>query len=141
MKTREAVSYTHLDVYKRQAVMNTMNDVEGAYALGVVCTDYPDRFVAARKDSPLIVGIGNNENFIASDIPAILEYTRDIYILEDKEIVSITADGAEIYNLLGEKVDREIFHVDWDVSSAEKGGYEHFMMKEICCLLYTSRCV
>lgn len=115
-----------------KAVMNTMNDVEGAYALGVVCTDYPDRFVAARKDSPLIVGIGNNENFIASDIPAILEYTRDIYILEDKEIVSITADGAEIYNLLGEKVDREIFHVDWDVSSAEKGGYEHFMMKEIC---------
>ena len=115
-----------------KAVMNTMNDVEGAYALGVVCTDYPDRFVAARKDSPLIVGIGNNENFIASDIPAILEYTRDIHILEDKEIVSITADGAEIYNLLGEKVDREIFHVDWDVSSAEKGGYEHFMMKEIC---------
>ncbi len=115
-----------------KAVMNTLNDVEGAYALGVICTDYPDRFIAARKDSPLIVGIGKNENFIASDIPAILEYTRDIYILEDKEIVSITADKAEIYNLLGEKVNREIFHVDWDVSSAEKGGYEHFMMKEMC---------
>ncbi len=115
-----------------KAVMNTLNDVEGAYALGVICTDYPDRFIAARKDSPLIVGIGKNENFIASDIPAILEYTRDIYILEDKEIVSITADKAEIYNLLGEKVNREVFHVDWDVSSAEKGGYEHFMMKEMC---------
>ncbi|HHW22325.1 MAG TPA: glutamine--fructose-6-phosphate transaminase (isomerizing) [Clostridiaceae bacterium] len=115
-----------------KAVMNTMNDVEGAYALGVVCTDFPDRFIAARKDSPLIVGIGENENFIASDIPAILEYTRDVYILEDKEIVSITAEGAEIYNLLGERVQKEIFHVDWDVSSAEKGGYEHFMMKEIC---------
>ncbi|HHU90458.1 MAG TPA: glutamine--fructose-6-phosphate transaminase (isomerizing) [Clostridiaceae bacterium] len=115
-----------------KAVMNTMNDVEGAYALGVICSEYPDRFIAARKDSPLIVGLGENENFIASDIPAILEYTRDIYILEDKEVVSITANGAEIYNLLGERIYRDIFHVDWDVSSAEKGGYEHFMMKEIC---------
>ncbi|MGI6084992.1 MAG: glutamine--fructose-6-phosphate transaminase (isomerizing) [Acetivibrionales bacterium] len=114
-----------------KAVMNTMNDVEGAYALGVVCSDYPDRFIAARKDSPLIVGLGKNENFIASDIPAILEYTRDIYVLEDKEIVSVTANSAEIYNLLGERITRDVFHVDWDVSSAEKGGYEHFMMKEI----------
>jgi len=115
-----------------KAVMNTMNDVEGAYALGVICSEYPDRLIAARKDSPLIVGLGENENFIASDIPAILEYTRDIYILEDKEVVCITAEGAEIYNLLGERVTRDVFHVDWDVSSAEKGGYEHFMMKEIC---------
>lgn len=114
-----------------KAVMNTMNDVEGAYALGVVCSDYPDRFIAARKDSPLIVGLGKDENFIASDIPAILEYTRDIYILEDKEVASVTANKAEIYNLLGERVHRDVFHVDWDVSSAEKGGYEHFMMKEI----------
>lgn len=115
-----------------KAVMNTMNDVEGAYALGVICSEYPDRFIAARKDSPLIVGLGENENFIASDIPAILEYTRDIYILEDKEVVSVTANGAEIFSLLGERVYRDVFHVDWDVSSAEKGGYEHFMMKEIC---------
>jgi len=115
-----------------KAVMNTMNDVEGAYALGVICSEYPDRLIAARKDSPLIVGLGENENFIASDIPAILEYTRDIYILEDKEVVCITADSAEIYNLLGERVYRDVFHVDWDVSSAEKGGYEHFMIKEIC---------
>lgn len=115
-----------------KAVMNTMNDVEGAYALGVVCTDFPDRFIAARKDSPLIVGVGEKENFIASDIPAILEYTRDVYILDDKEIASISAEGVEIYNLLGEKVSKDIFHVDWDVTSAEKGGYEHFMMKEIC---------
>lgn len=114
-----------------KAVMNTLNDVEGAYALGVVCTDCPQQFIAARKDSPLIVGLGQGENFIASDIPAILEYTRDIYILEDKEVVSLTADGVDIYNLLGEKVEREVFHVDWDVTSAEKGGYEHFMMKEM----------
>ncbi|NLE26157.1 MAG: glutamine--fructose-6-phosphate transaminase (isomerizing), partial [Clostridiaceae bacterium] len=115
-----------------KAVINTMNDVEGAYALGVICSEYPDRFIAARKDSPLIVGLGEKENFIASDIPAILEYTRDIYILEDKEVVSITANSAEIFNLLGERVNRDVFHVDWDVTSAEKGGYEHFMMKEIC---------
>ena len=114
-----------------KAVMNTLNDVEGAYALGVVCTDCPDRFLAARKDSPLIVGLGEDENFIASDIPAILEYTRDIYILEDKEVASISAGNVDIYNLLGEKVQRDVFHVNWDVASAEKGGFEHFMMKEI----------
>jgi glucosamine--fructose-6-phosphate aminotransferase (isomerizing) len=114
-----------------KAVMNTLNDVEGAYALGVVCTDCSDKFVAARKDSPLIVGVGKEENFIASDIPAILEYTRDILIIEDREVVTITADKVEIFNLLGEKMDRGVFHVDWDVASAEKGGYEHFMMKEM----------
>ena len=115
-----------------EAVMNTLNDIEGAYALGVLCTDCPDQFVAARKDSPLIVGVGEGENFIASDIPAILEYTRDIYILEDREVISIKADSVDIYNLLGEKIKRDLFHVDWDVASAEKGGYEHFMMKEMC---------
>lgn len=115
-----------------KAVMNTLNDIEGAYALGVICTDCPNEFVAARKDSPLIVGLGEGENYIASDIPAILEYTRDVKILEDREVVRISADKAEIFNLLGETVDRETFHVDWDVASAEKGGYEHFMMKEIC---------
>lgn len=115
-----------------KAVMNTLNDIEGAYALGVICTDCPNEFVAARKDSPLIVGLGKGENYIASDIPAILEYTRDVKILEDREVVRISADKAEIFNLLGETVDRETFHVDWDVASAEKGGYEHFMMKEIC---------
>lgn len=115
-----------------KAVMNTLNDIEGAYALGVICTDCPDEFVAARKDSPLIVGLGEGENYIASDIPAILEYTRDVKILEDREVVRISAGKVEIYNLLGEIVERESFHVDWDVASAEKGGYEHFMMKEIC---------
>ncbi|HPU22011.1 MAG TPA: glutamine--fructose-6-phosphate transaminase (isomerizing) [Thermoclostridium caenicola] len=115
-----------------KAVMNTLNDIEGAYALGVICTDCPDEFVAARKDSPLIVGLGEGENFIASDIPAILEHTRDVKILEDREVARITAGKVEIYNLLGEIVEREPFHVDWDVASAEKGGYEHFMMKEIC---------
>jgi glucosamine--fructose-6-phosphate aminotransferase (isomerizing) len=88
--------------------------------------------VAARKDSPLIVGLGQGENFIASDIPAILEYTRRIYVLEDREVVRLTADGVEIYNLLGNRVQRDVLEVNWDVAAAEKGGYEHFMMKEMC---------
>jgi glucosamine--fructose-6-phosphate aminotransferase (isomerizing) len=115
-----------------KAVMNTLNDLEGSYALGVICTTCPEEFVAARKDSPLIVGIGENENYIASDIPAILQHTRDIYILEDREVVRIKQNDIAIFNLLGEKVERDIFHVDWDITSAEKGGYEHFMMKEMC---------
>lgn len=115
----------------KEAVFKTLNEVEGAYALGVLSTDNPDMIVAAKKDSPLVVGLGKDENYIASDIPAILNYTRDILILEDKEVALLTKDKAEIYNLLGEKQQRKVFHVDWDVSAAEKGGYEHFMIKEI----------
>lgn len=114
-----------------KAVMDTIDELEGSYALGVICKDYKDTFIAARKDSPLIVGLGKEENFIASDIPAILEYTRDIYILEDKEIVVLTKDDVKVFNYLGEEVKKEIFKVNWDVAAAEKGGYEHFMMKEM----------
>ena len=113
------------------AVTETLNDIEGSYALGVVCTDCPQQFVAARKDSPLIVGLGKGENFIASDIPALLAYTREVYILEDREVVRVSSESVEIFNLLGERVEHEIFHVDWDVAAAEKGGFEHFMIKEI----------
>jgi len=115
-----------------QAVIDTINELEGSYALGVICQDCDYEFVAARKDSPLIVGLGKGENFIASDIPAILEYTRDIYILEDKEVVALKKDKVEIYNNYGVKVNKEVFHVNWDVTAAEKSGYEHFMMKEMC---------
>jgi glucosamine--fructose-6-phosphate aminotransferase (isomerizing) len=114
------------------AFLLTLNELEGAYALGVMCADQPDEFLAARKDSPLIVGLGEGENFIASDIPAILAHTREILIIEDREVVRVTRDGVTLFNLLGEAVSREPFHVDWDVAAAEKGGYEHFMMKEIC---------
>ncbi len=114
-----------------EAVMESINEIEGSYALGVICKDCKDEFVAARKDSPLIVGLGNGENFIASDIPAILEHTRDIYILEDKEIVSLSKDNVRVFNIHGAEVKKEVFHVTWDVTSAEKSGYEHFMMKEI----------
>lgn len=115
----------------KSAVLKTLNDIEGSYALGVLCLDFPDKFIAARKDSPLIVGIGKGENFIASDIPAILKYTRDIYILEDKEIVELDKDSVNIYNMFEEKIQKEIFKVTWDVESAQKSGYEHFMMKEM----------
>ena len=114
-----------------EAVLKAINDIEGSYALGVICSDYPDAFVAARKDSPLIIGIGRGENFIASDIPAVLEHTREIYILEDKEVALIKKDSVEVFNNSGEKVNKETFHVDWDISAAEKSGYDYFMMKEM----------
>lgn len=115
-----------------QAVIASINELEGSYALGVICKDCPDKFVAARKDSPLIIGLGKGENFIASDIPAILEYTRDIYILEDKEVAAIDKNEIKVFDALGLQVKKEIFHVRWDVTAAEKSGYEHFMMKEMC---------
>lgn len=114
----------------KEAVMQTVDELEGSYALGVICKDCDDTFIAARKDSPLIVGLGKGENFIASDIPAIIEHTRDIYILEDKEVVVLKKDEVKIFDSLGAEVKKEVFHVSWDVAAAEKGGYEHFMMKE-----------
>jgi len=114
-----------------EAVIKSINEVEGSYAIGVICRECDDKFVAARKDSPLVVGLGNNENFIASDIPAILEYTRDVYILEDKEVAVLSCDGVKVYDNHGVEIKKEIFKVNWDVSSAEKSGFEHFMIKEI----------
>lgn len=113
------------------AVMKVLDEIEGSYALGVLCKAEEDMFVCARKDSPLVIGLGDGENFIASDIPAILEYTRDIYILEDKEVAVLTKDSVKVFNSLGVPVDKEIFKVNWNVEAAEKGGYEHFMMKEM----------
>lgn len=112
-------------------ITRVMNKVEGSYALGILCADNPDSFVAVRKESPLIVGLGQGENFIASDIPAILRHTRDVYFLENNEIVVLTAGGVKVYNTDHEEIQKEIFKVDWDISAAEKGGYEHFMFKEI----------
>lgn len=116
----------------KEAVMSTISELEGSYALGVICSNCPDMFIAARKDSPLIVGLGRGENFIASDIPAILEHTRDIYILEDKEIAVLDKDNVKVFNIYGTEVKKEVFHVNWDVAAAEKSGYKHFMMKEMC---------
>lgn len=113
------------------AVFKSIEKMEGAYAIGVVCKDEPDKIVAVRKDSPLIVGIGRGENFLASDIPAILKYTRDVLLIENDEVVLLTKDKVTIYNELRQVQAREVYKVTWDVESAEKEGYEHFMMKEI----------
>ena len=115
----------------KNAVMQTVNMLEGSYAIGVICEQFPDEIVAVRKDSPLVVGLGDGENLIASDIPALLEYTKDVYFLEDKEIAVIKKDKVRLFDKYLNRIYREPFHVDWDISQAEKAGYEHFMIKEI----------
>ena len=114
-----------------KTLLAAVHHLEGSYALGVLSLDQPDRMAAMRKDSPLVVGRGEGENYIVSDIPAILSLTRDVYLMEDGEVALLTRDDIRFYNGYGEPVDKEIFHVTWDVSAAEKGGYEHFMMKEM----------
>jgi glucosamine--fructose-6-phosphate aminotransferase (isomerizing) len=114
-----------------EAVKKAVLRLEGAYAIGVVNKDNPDKLVAVRKDSPLIVGIGEGENFIASDIPAILKHTRKVYILEDGEMAIVEKDSVKVTKVDGTPVNKEVFVVNWDVEAAEKGGYDHFMLKEI----------
>ena len=113
------------------AVVKATEKLEGSYAIGAICGQEPDKLVAVRKDSPLIVGLGENETFIASDIPAVLSYTRDVYLLEDKEYVLVTRDGVKVLTATGEEINKEIYKVTWNEDSAEKGGYEDFMLKEI----------
>lgn len=113
------------------AVMEATEKLEGSYAIGVICANEPDKLVAVRNESPLIVGLGENENFIASDIPAVLNETRDVYLLENKEYVVMTKDGVKIYGDYEKEIKKEVLHVTWNADAAEKGGYDHFMMKEI----------
>lgn len=113
------------------AVMKAVSRMEGSYAIGVVSTFEPDKIVAVRKDSPMIVGVGEDEYFIASDIPAILNHTRDIYLLNDKEFVVLTREGVQLLDQDKEKINKDVFHVTWNADAAEKGGFEHFMIKEI----------
>jgi len=115
-----------------EAIGRVIARAEGSYALGIICADCPEKVFAVRKDSPLIVGIGRGENFIASDIPAILSKTRDICRLRDKEIAVLEKDRVQFFNSDMELIEKPVEKVQWDVASAEKGGYEHFMMKEIC---------
>ncbi|CAM3887306.1 glutamine--fructose-6-phosphate transaminase (isomerizing) [Alicyclobacillus pomorum] len=105
--------------------------ITGAYALVVMTKDEPDTIIAMRKASPLIVGLGEGENFIASDIPAVLEYTRKVYVLDDGEMAVVRKDSVECYTLAGEPVTKEVLNVTWDAVAAERGGYAHFMLKEI----------
>ncbi|MCT4507735.1 MAG: glutamine--fructose-6-phosphate transaminase (isomerizing) [Tepidibacter sp.] len=113
------------------AVYKAMAKLRGAYALGVISKDNPEELVAVRKESPLVVGLGENENFIASDIPALLKYTRDVYFLENGEVVHLTKNGVKIFNENREEVKREVYNVKWDIEAASKGGFDHFMIKEI----------
>ena len=115
-----------------EAIQKVIGKVEGSYALGIICADCPEKLFAVRKDSPLIIGVGEGENYIASDVPAILSRTRDIYRLKDQEIAVLTREGVSFYDQELEPITKEIERVQWDVAAAEKGGYEHFMMKEIC---------
>ncbi len=117
------------DIFK--AVIETLHILEGSYALGVICKDYPDRIIAARKESPLVVGLGKDENFIASDVPALLEHTRDVYYLGERELAVLYTDHVDLFNFEGEKIIKQPSHVEWDMDAATKGGYEHFMIKEI----------
>lgn len=113
------------------AIIKTLNDIRGAYALGILFKDFPDRIFAVRKDSPLIIGVGDEENFIASDVPAILKYTRKYYLLEQNEIATIRADRVEFCNMHKQEITKEVQVSNLDMNAAEKGGYEHFMLKEI----------
>lgn len=114
-----------------EALSRAMMRIRGSYALAVMFRDFPEQIYAARKDSPMIIGITDGEGFIASDVPAILKYTRDVYYMGNMEIARLTAGAAAFYNIDREEIQKELSHIEWDEESAEKGGFEHYMMKEI----------
>ncbi|MEK3900764.1 glutamine--fructose-6-phosphate transaminase (isomerizing) [Paenibacillus sp. FSL R7-0179] len=130
----EVISHLIAREYKGdivKAVQQAISYMRGAFALGVLTEYEPDKLVAVRQASPLIIGLGEGENFIGSDIPALLEYTRNVYILNDGEMAVLTRDAVELMTIEGNFISREMITVDWDAVTAEKGGYEHFMLKEI----------
>ena len=130
----EVVAQLFEDLYDGDMVSTMrklLEKIRGAYALGILCSDHPDTLVAARKDCPLLIGLGKGENYIASDIPALLEYTRDYYLLETNEIAVLKNDSVKLFDLDGKEIQKEVYHVTWDIDAAEKGGYDYFMMKEI----------
>lgn len=122
---------SHYQGSLEQAVRETLKELQGSFALAIMCQDEPDKLIAVKKDMSLVIGLGEGENYVTSDIPAILGYTNQVYILEDYELAVLTADDVKITNREGQLVNKEFFPVDWDPVAAEKGGYEHFMLKEI----------
>lgn len=114
-----------------ETIARVISEIEGSYALGIIFSDFQDKVFAVRKDSPLIIGVGQGENFIASDVTAVLKYTKDYYLLEQDEIVAISTEQVEITDIHGCRIEKELQHATWDEEAAVKGGYEHFMLKEI----------
>ena len=130
----EVVAHLLEDMYDGDfvsTVRRMLARVDGAYALEIICADEPDKIICTKKENPLVIGLGKGENFVASDIPAIINYTRDTYILSDGELAIVTRDNVSVYDREGNAIDKEVFHVSWNAEAAEKGGYEHFMLKEI----------
>ena len=130
----EVVAHLLADMYDGDfvsTVRRMLARVDGAYALEIICADEPDKIICTKKENPLVIGLGKGENFVASDIPAIINYTRDTYILSDGELAIVTRDAVSVFDREGNPVDKEVFHVNWNAEAAEKGGYEHFMLKEI----------
>ena len=123
--------YNKYDKDPLTALVKVIHRVEGSYALGIIFADYPGVVYSVRKDSPLIVGKADGGNLIASDVPAILKYTRDVYFIDNGEIARLTEDKIEFFNVDGEAIEKQSKHIDWDINAAEKNGYEHFMLKEI----------
>ncbi|TCK90588.1 glutamine--fructose-6-phosphate transaminase [Natranaerovirga hydrolytica] len=136
-ETDTEVAVQLIDYYYKEkndlldAVITAIEEIEGSYAFAILSVDEPDKVIAVRKDSPLIIGLGDGENYIASDIPAILKHTRDMYLLEDQEIAIVREGDITILNVNKESLQRDVYHVDWDIEAAEKGGFDHFMLKEI----------
>ena len=130
----EVVAHLLEDMYDGDfvsTVRRMLARVDGAYALEIICADEPDKIICTKKENPLVIGLGKGENFVASDIPAIINYTRDTYILNDGELAIVTRDNVSVFDREGHAIDKEVFHVSWNAEAAEKGGYEHFMLKEI----------
>lgn len=130
----EVVAHLIEDVYEGdfvEAVNKVLNRIEGSYSLVFMCQDYPDTLICTKKDNPLVIGLGEGENFIASDIPAIIAYTRRTYIMNDGEIAVVKKDSIWVTDRKGNPITKKVFEVNWNAEAAEKGGYEHFMLKEI----------
>ncbi len=114
-----------------EAVAKAFAQIEGTYAMGILCIDKPDQIIAVRKDAPLLLGYGDGCNYLASDVTALIRYTRDVSYMEDGEIAVLNNDGISVFDMFGNSIVKEHITVDWEISAAEKGGYEHFMLKEI----------
>ncbi len=122
---------SYYDGDMKEAVIRALNDIDGSYALGLISVKEPDKLIAARNESPLIIGVGDKENFIASDVPAIMKYTKEVIYLDNEEVAVITKDNLDIFDLSGKKIKKKINKIKWDAKQAEKQGFEHFMLKEI----------